>query len=94
MLQTVDSPLRSRLLLSKIDVPNLKKELLEKLIKDPPHHDLTPNKLDAQVYFLIGEIEIAIALVIPKARLSPKSVSKFDEKCKETQIKARRLKKI
>ena len=94
MLQTVDSPLSLCLLLSKMDVPNLKKSLLEELVKDPPCHTQTANKLDAQVYSLIGAIETAIALPIPKARLSPKSVLGFDEKCKETQMKARRLKKI
>ena len=94
MLQTVDSPLSSRLLLSKMDVPKLKKALLEELVKDPPRHSQTANELDAQVYSLIGAIETAIAQAIPKARLSPKSVPGFDEECKETQMKARRLKKI
>ena len=46
------------------------------------------------MYSLIGAIERAIALAIPKAKQSPKSVPGFDEKCKETQMKARRLKKI
>ena len=94
MLQTVDSPLSSRLLLSKMDVPKLKKALLEELVKDPPRHSQTANELDAQVYSLIGAIETAIAQAIPKARLSPKSVPGFDEECKEMQMKARRLKKI
>ncbi len=46
------------------------------------------------MYSLIGAIETAIALAILKARISPKSVPEFDEKCKETQMKARRQKKI
>ncbi len=46
------------------------------------------------MYFLISAIETAIALAIPKARLSPKSVPGFDKECKETQMKAGRLKKI
>ncbi len=41
MLQTVDSSLSSRLLLSKICVPNLMKALLEELVKDPPRHAQT-----------------------------------------------------
>ncbi len=94
MLQTVDSPLSSRLLLSKMYVPKLKKTLLEELVNDPPCHFQTANELDAQMYSLIGKIETAIALAIPKARLLPKSVPGFDEECKETQMKARRLKKM
>ncbi len=82
MLQTVDSPLSSRLLLSKIDVPKLKKAPLEELVKDPSHHSQTANELDARVYSLIGTIETAITQAIPKARLSPKSVPEFDEECK------------
>ncbi len=94
MLQTVNSSLSSRLLLSKMDVPNLKKALLEKLVKDPPRHSQTAKKLNAQVYSLICAIEIVIALAILKARLLPKSVPGFDKKCKKTQMKARRLKNI
>ncbi len=52
MLQTVDSPLSSRLLLSKIDVRKLKKAFLEELVKDSPSHSQTANELDAQVYSL------------------------------------------
>ncbi len=94
MLQTVDSLSSSCLLLSKMDVPKLKKALLEELVKDPPCHSQTANELDAQVYSLIGAIETAIAQAIPKARLLPKSVPRFDEECKEIQMKAKRLKKI
>ncbi len=94
ILQTIDRPLSSRLLLSKMDLPKPKKALLEKLAKDPQRHFQTANELDAQVYSLIGAIETAIARAILKARLSPKSVPGFDEECKETQMKARRLKKI
>ena len=78
ILQTVDSPLSSRFLLCIMDVPNLKKALLEDLVKDSPRHAQTANKLDAQVYSLIGAIGIAIALAIPKARLLPKFVLGFD----------------
>ncbi len=38
MLQIIDIPLCSRLLLSKMDVPKLKKALLEELVKDSPRH--------------------------------------------------------
>ncbi len=94
MLQTVDSLPSSRLLLSKMDVPKLKKTLLEKLVKDFLRHSLTANELDARMYSLIDEIETAIAQAISKARPSLKSVSGFDEECKKTQMKVRRLKKI
>ncbi len=94
MLQTVDSLVSSRLLQSKMDVPNLKKALLEEVVIDLPRHPQTSNRLDARVYSLIYAIGAVIALTIPKARLSPKSVPIFDENCKKTQIKARRRKKI
>ncbi len=94
MLQTVDSPLSSRFLQSKIVVQNLKRALLEELVKDSPRYTQTANELNTQVYSLIVAFETEIAMAILKARLSPKSVTGFDEKCKETQMKARRLKKI
>ena len=94
MLQTVDSSLGSRLLPSKMDIQNLNKALLEELVKDSLRHFPTTNEQDAQMYSLISAIGTAIALAIPKARLLTKSVSGFDEKCKETQMKATRLKKI
>ncbi len=47
MLQTIDSSFSSRFLLSKMDVPKLKKELLEELVKNPPRHSQTENELDA-----------------------------------------------
>ncbi len=94
MVQTVDNPLSSRLLLSKMYVPKLKKALLEELVKDPPRHSQTTNELDAQVYSLIGAIETTIAEAIPKVRLLPKSVPGFDEECKEMQMKTGKLKKI
>ena len=77
-----------------MDIPALKKALIEELAKDPPCISTTPNELDIKVYSLINAIDIAMTLAIPKARLSPKSVPGFDEECKEIQIKARRLKKI
>ena len=93
-MRTVDNPLSSRLLLSKMDIPTLKKTLTEELAKDPPCTSTTPNELDIKVHSLINAIDIAMTLAIPKARLSPKSVPGFDEECKEMQMKARRLKKI
>ena len=93
-MRTVDNPLSSRLLLSKMDIPALKKTLTEELAKDLPSSSTTPNELDIKVHFLINAIDMAMTLVIPKARLSPKSVPGFDEECKKMQMKARRLKKI
>ena len=93
-MRTIDNPLSSRLLLSKMDIPALKKTLTEELAKDPPCTSTTPDELDIKVHSLISAIDTAMTLAIPKARLSPKSVPGFDEECKEIQMKARRLKKI
>ena len=93
-MRTVNNPLSPRLLLSKMDIPALKKALTEELAKDLPRTSTTPNELDIKVHFLINAINIAMTLAIPKARLSSKSVPGFDEECREIQMKARRLKKI
>ncbi len=77
-----------------MNVRKQEKALSEELVKDPPCCSQTANELDAQVYSLISATETAIALQIPKARLSLKLVLQFDEECKETQMKARRTKKI
>lgn len=93
-MRIVDNPFSSRLFLSKIDIPALKKTLVEELAKNSPCTSKTPNKLDSKVHSLINAIDIAMTLAIPSARLSPKSVPRSDEECKEIQMKARRLKKI
>lgn len=94
MVETVDESFSSSLPLNKIDVPKLKKTLLEELSKDPSRCSQIANKLNAPVYSLIDIIETVIAKAIPKAKLSPKSVLGFDKECKEKQIKVKRLKKI
>lgn len=93
-MRTIDNPLSLRLLFSKMDVPALKKTLIEELAKDPLCISTTPNELDTKVCSLINAIDTAMALAIPKVRLSPRSVPGFDKECKEIQMKARRLKKI
>ena len=55
-MRTVDNPLSSQLLLSKIDIPALKKTLAEELAKDPSCTSTTPNELDIKVYSLINAI--------------------------------------
>ncbi len=44
-----------------MDVPKLKKALLEEPVKDPSRHSQTANELVAQVQALISAIETAIA---------------------------------
>lgn len=39
-----------------------------------------PNKLDIKLYFLINAIDTTMILIISKARLSSKLVSRFDKK--------------
>lgn len=93
-MRTIDNPLSSRLLLSKMDIPALKKTLAKELAKDPPYTFITSNKLDIKVNSLINTIDIAMTFAIPTTRLSSKSVSRFDEEFKEIQMKTRKLKKI
>lgn len=93
-MQTIGNPLIPRFLLSKIDIPLIKKKLKEELTKNLPSLYTTAEQLDAQVDSLISAINTAMNLAIPKAKISPKSIPEFDEKCKEVQMKARRLKKI
>ena len=54
----------------------------------------TPGKLDKTVIFLVNNIDKAIDILIPRARLCLRSVPKFDEECKKAQMRARKLKKI
>lgn len=54
----------------------------------------TFDKLDEKVISLLNVINKAIDASTPQARLCPRSVLGFDKKCKDTQIKAKRLKKI
>ncbi len=77
-----------------MDILVLTKMLTEELAKDPPCTSITPDELDIKVHSLVSVINTAMILAIPKAKLSSKSVSGFDEGCKEIQIKARRLKNI
>ena len=93
-MRTINNPLSSWLLLSKIDIPVLKKTLSEKLAKDSPSSSRTSNRLNIKVHFRINAIDMAMTLAILKARLSPKSIPGFDEECKKMQMKARRLKNI
>lgn len=93
-MQTIGNPLIPRFLLSKIDIPLIKRKLKEELAKNPPSLCTTAEQLDAQIDSLISAINTAMNLAIPKAKVSPKSIPEFDEKCKEVQIKARRLKQI
>ena len=93
-MRTVNVPLSLWLLLSKIDIPAIKKTIVEELAKDLPCTSTTPNKLDIKVHSLINAIDITMTFAIHKARLLPKSVPGFDENCKEIQMKRRKLKKI
>lgn len=93
-MRTIDNPLTSRFLLSKINIPLIKRMLKEELAKNPLSPCTMPEQLDTYVNSLISTINIAMNFAIPRANISLKSVPRFDEKCKEVQMKARRLKKI
>ena len=93
-MRTIDNPPIPRFLLSKIDIPLIKKKLKKELAKNPLSLCTTVEELNVQVDSLINTINTTINLAIPKAKVSPKLVPGFDEKCKKVQMKARRLKKI
>lgn len=82
-MRTINNLLNLQLLLNKMDISVPKKTLIEELAKDPSHTFITPNKLDIKNHFLIKAIDIAISFAILKAKLSPKSVPRFDEEYKE-----------
>lgn len=84
--------LSSYLFLSIINIPILKKTLIKKLAEDLLHMSITPNKQDIKVNFLINAIDIAITLIISKAKLFSKLISRFDKECKKLKIKAKKLK--
>lgn len=77
-----------------MDILVLKKTLTEKLGKDPSCTSITFNKLNINIYSLMKAIDIVMSIAIPKARLFPKSVPRFDKRCKKIQIDAKRLEKI
>lgn len=79
---------------SKIDIPKLKKTLLKELNKILSYFFQSKNELDTKMHTLVNAIDLAILMVIPKIRQSPKSVAGFDEEFKEMQMKVRKLKKI
>lgn len=56
---------------------------MEELANDPPCTSITPNELDFKVQSLISVINRAITFLIPKAKLSLKTVAEFNEKCKK-----------
>lgn len=66
-----------------MDILALKKTLWKKLIKDLFYISIIPNKLNTKVYSLINAINIAMTLVIFKARLSLKSELIFDKEYKK-----------
>lgn len=90
----IDKPVDSKRLLAKIDLDLLIETLQQNLANIPHLPSRTAKKLDEKVLFLVKAIDIATDISIPKARLCPKSIPRFDEECKDAQIIARRLKKI
>lgn len=82
-MHTINNSLSLQLLLSKIDISALKKMLVEELAKDPPYISTMPNELDIKIHSLIDAIDTAMTLAIPKARLSSKSIPRFDKECKK-----------
>lgn len=61
----------------------LKKMLIQDLAKNFFCISTILNKLYIKIYFVISAIDITITFVIFKAKLSLKSVLKFDEECKK-----------
>lgn len=79
----INNLLSSKLFLSKIDIPILKKIFIKELTKNFPCISIISNKLNIKVYFSINVIDITMIFAIFKIKLSSKSVLKFDKKCKK-----------
>ncbi len=90
----IDKLIDSRRLLAKMDLALLIKTLQENLANIPLLPSRTTKELDEKALFLVKAIDTAIDISISKARLCPKSIPGFDEECKDTQMRAKRLKKI
>ena len=93
-LQTIDKPQDCQRLLSKMDNTAMIKTLQAVLANISLSLSKTPGELDKKVIFLVNAIDKAIDASTPRARLCLSSVPRFDKKCKDAQIKIRRLKKI
>ena len=90
----IDKPFNSRHLLAKMDGILLIKTLQENLASISPLSSKTAKKLDEKVISLVEIIDIAMDASILKSKLYVRSISEFDEDCKDAQMRARRLKKI
>lgn len=80
---TINNPLCSQLLLSKIDIPVLKKMLIKEVTKNICYTAIMPNKLDNKVRYLINVIDIAMTFTILKTKLFPKRALRFDKMYKK-----------
>lgn len=94
IVQMIGQPVDSRRLLAKMDLALLIETLQQNLANILHLPSQTAKKLDEKVIFLVKAIDTVMDISIPKVRLCPKSISEFDEECKDAQIRARRLKKI
>lgn len=54
----------------------------------------TPSELDKKVISLVNARDKGIDVSTSGARLCPRMVPRFDRKCKDAQMRARKLKKI
>ena len=90
----IDKPADFRHLLAKMDCVLLIKTLQENLTSISLLSSKTAKKLDEKVIFLVEAIDIAIDAPIPRSKLCTRSILRFDEDCKDAQMKAKRLKKI
>lgn len=68
--------------------------LIQDLAKNFSCISTISNKLYIKIYFVISAIDITMTFIIFKAKLSLKSILKFDEESKKIQIRAKKLKKI
>lgn len=93
-LQMIDKPADFKRLLAKIDSVLLIKTLQEKLASLLPLSLKTAKELDKKVVFLVKAIDIAMDAFISIAKLCARSILRFDEDCKDAQMRTRRLKKI
>ena len=90
----INKPLHFRRLLAKIDGILLIKTLQENLASISLLSSKTAKELDKKVISLVKAIDIAMDTSISKSKLYVRSISRFDEDCKDAQMRAKKLKNI
>lgn len=89
----IEKPIDLKQLLDKMDLALLIETLQLNLANILHLPSQIAKELDKKVFFLVKAIDTTIDIFIPKARFCSKLILGFDKKCKNAQMRARKLKK-